>query len=48
MEVAGTISSQFFFFYKKVLSAQKAPKLKTNDFYPLWSFCAHENVVFIV
>ena len=47
-ELIRTISSQFsffFFFCKKILSVQKAPKPKTNDFHPLRSFCASENLL---
>ena len=34
-----------FFFYEKILNAQKAPKHKRNDFYPLRSFCGEKIVV---
>ena len=30
----------YYFFYEKILSVQKAPKLKTNDFHPFRSFYA--------
>ena len=33
----------FIYFYEKILSVQKAPKPKTNDFYLLGSFCAQKN-----
>ena len=37
-----------FFFYKKVLNAQKAPKCKTSDFHPFRSLCAPKIVTFVV
>ena len=40
-EAIKTISSQFFFFYEKILSVQKAPKPN----HPLRSFCAHKKTV---
>ena len=44
------LSGQFqdFFFYKKVLNAQKAPKYKTNNFQALRSLCAQQTVAFVV
>ena len=38
----------FFFFYEKVLRAQKAPKRKTSDFHPLRSLCAREIFALVV
>ena len=45
-----TISSQFiiFLFYENILSIQKAPKCKTNNFQPLKSFCVRKIVAFVV
>ena len=42
-----TISSQSIFFYEKILSTQKAPKHKTNNFHLLRSFCARKIVTFV-
>ena len=33
----------FIYSYEKILSVQKAPKPKTNDFYLLGSFCSRKN-----
>ena len=40
MRLSGQFQANFFFFYEKILSVQKAPKLKTNDFHPLRNFYA--------
>ena len=34
--------------FEKILNAQKAPKRKTNNFYPLGSLCAQKTVAFVV
>ena len=42
-EVIRTICSMFISFVRKNLEHKKVQKCKTNDFYPLRSFCAGEN-----
>ena len=45
------LSGQFqvsFFFSKKILRAQKAPKRKTNDFNFLRNLCARKIVALVV
>ena len=45
-EVIRTISREFIFALRK--NSPNAPKLKTNDFHPLKSFCARKIVAFVV
>ena len=44
-EVIGTISGLFNFFVRKNLEHKKVKKCKTNDFHPLRTFCAGENLL---
>ena len=46
-EVIRTILSQsnFFFFYERIMRAQKGPKRKTNYFYALRNFCAPKKLL---
>ena len=37
-----------YFFYEKILCAQKAPKRKTNDFHPLRSLCTQTIIALVV
>ena len=48
MRLSGQFRVCLFFFYKEILKAQKALKCKTNDFYPLRSFCAQKIVALVV
>ena len=48
IEVMEKISNLFISFYEKISKAQKAPKRKTSDFYPLRSLFAQKTVAFVV
>ena len=48
MRLSRQFQASFFFFYEKILSAQKASKRKAKKFHPLRSFYMQKILTFVV